>query len=206
MGLKQAIAALAEEFSEGILAAIRGASLEELHESTGGGAPRARAAAPSSEAAPTRQARKGKGGRLPRRSEEDIAAIVETIVTCVRNHPEGIGAEAIRKELKIDKKELGKPILSALESGQLRKEGEKRATVYFVGKKSSGAAAKPKVAKKTKVKAAPKAKAKKAKAAPKKAPKAKASSKKSGKKSTANGVAGHATAAPKAEPSAEATE
>ena len=207
-------------FSEGVLAAIRGASIEELLGKEGGGASYHSAPKdqPMSGPAPRKT---GKRGRLARRSDEDIQAMVEQIVACVAKHPDGIRSEDIRAALKIDKKELPKPITAALASGQLRKEGEKRATVYLVGKKSGGSAkAAPKRvggkkhAKKTpavKAKAAPKRSAAKkpakkkptvkAKAAPKAkaaAPK-KAKTKKPAADKTANGAAAPAAATTGAE-------
>jgi hypothetical protein len=222
--LRSRIQELSEQFTVGILVALRGASLEEISDASGTAfapTPRAaRAAAPAAEdaLAPTK-AKRGKGGRLARRSAEDIQKVAELIVACVGKHPEGIRAENLREELKIDKKEFTMPLTTALESGALRKEGEKRATVYFLaGRKGSGSSASTKTAKpakRAKRKAAskksakkassakPKAKAASKKSAPKKkaAPKHKASSK---NKASSNGVASHASTPEKSE-SAEAT-
>ena len=191
--LHSRIQELALEFGESILAVIRNASIEEL---TGGAgpAPRAPRAAAASSDGPKPAKKTGKGGRLARQSDEDIAAVVESIVECIGNHPEGIRAEELRAELGIEKKELPKPMASALESGLIRKEGEKRATCYFLGSKRGGAkkaAAKPakkaahKVSAKPAKKAAHKAKAKPTKKA---AHKAKASSKAPTKKAKSRKV------------------
>lgn len=141
MSLQKQIQELAVEFSNAVLKCFRGASIDEL---TNGGAV-------ASKKAP---AAKRSGGRLPRRSDEEIQTMVDAIVACVSKHPEGIRAEELRTELKVDKKELMKPVIAALESGVLRKEGEKRATTYFVGKKSAAKTEKPKAEKKASTKKA----------------------------------------------------
>ena len=173
--LQSRIQDLSNEFATGVFNLLRGVSLDEL---TGmAGAPskhRLRAGAGDTieiddeEEVAAKPAKKtGKGGRLARRSEEDINKVVEEILAVVGDHPEGINAETLREELGIDKKELGKPMLVALENGQLRKEGQKRATVYFLGKGSKKASTK-----KTAVKASSKTKTKAVKAKPKKSKKA----------------------------------
>ncbi len=104
--------------------------------------------------------RKGKGGRLPRRSQEDIESMANDIVAFVARKPDGFRAEAIRAALKIDKREWMRPLQAALDSKKLKKSGEKRATVYTVSNGASGGAtsggkAKKKAAKKTAKKAKP---------------------------------------------------
>jgi hypothetical protein len=140
----------------------------------------------------------GKKGRLPRRSEEDIAKGVERIVKLVNSKPNGLRAEQIKEALGLDVRELPRLLADALASKQVTKTGNKRATTYFgKGKK---AAAKP-AAKK----AAPKKKAAKKKAAPKTVSvkagvvKAKAKKKVAPKKKAAPAKAAEAT------PAAEAT-
>jgi hypothetical protein len=220
--LHSRIQAITADFCDALLVAIRGASIEELTGNAGPAQRSARAATHDDAPPASRPVKTGKGGRLARRSDEDIALVVQDILTCVAKHPEGIRAEELRSELGLAKNEIGKPIMAALASGALRKEGWKRATCYFVGKKGGGAKAstKPavkKAAKKPtkKVVAAPKKKAAtkaraKVKAAPKKKPavKAKAAPKKAkagGKKAadqTVNGAAAPSTPAASAEATA----
>lgn len=195
--LQSRIQALSAAFADSIIAALRETSISELTSAAGvGGGGRGKhvhSISENIEETPTPRAAKAKKtGRLARRSEEDIAKVVEEILVVVKKHPEGIRAEELREELGLDKKEMPKPMLVALANGSLRKEGEKRATVYYIGGKASKAAPKKKSAAK---KASPKAKAssKKAalkKAAPKKKPVAKAKPK--------------AKAAPKKKPAAKA--
>jgi hypothetical protein len=73
-----------------------------------------------------------RGGRLPRRSTGDIATLIERIIDLVKQHPNGLRAEEIRRELSLQAKELPRPLGEALESGRLGKSGQKRATTYFV--------------------------------------------------------------------------
>lgn len=194
--LQSRIQALSAAFADSIIAALRETSISELTSAAGvGGGGRGKHVHSSSEdieETPTKPRAAKKTGRLARRSEEDILKVVEEILVVVKKHPEGIRAEELREELGLDKKEMPKPMLVALANGSLRKEGEKRATVYYIGGKASKAAPKKKSAAK---KASPKAKAssKKAalkKAAPKKKPVAKAKPK--------------AKAAPKKKPAAKA--
>jgi hypothetical protein len=125
---------LVSVFTSNILEVIRGASVEELLAEApagGGRAPRApRAVArPAASAAPAPSSRR-RPGRLPRRSADDIAAVVDQIVELVKAHPEGLRAEQIREELSLQAKELPRPLAEAIEAGRLVKSGQKRATTY----------------------------------------------------------------------------
>jgi hypothetical protein len=139
--LRNRLSELASSFATSVLAAIRGASLDELvtdsSSANGRGAPRgaSRAAAPST-GSPRRR-----GGRLPRRSAGDIAGVIEQIVALLKSNPAGLRAEQIREELGLQAKELPRPLKEALDSGRLSKSGQKRATTYFA-KGSGGRAAK----------------------------------------------------------------
>ena len=175
--LQSKIAQLASDFASGILEIVRGSSFEELaavaHGRVAGSTPK--------------QARTG--GRLARRSEEDIAAVVDKIVKLLGSKPNGLRAEQIREELGLESKELPRPLADAMSSRKIRKSGNKRATTYFLaGKVVNKPAAKPKKAA-SKPKAAVKLKAKaksKAKSAKKTTTKAKAAP---AAAATANGAA-----------------
>jgi hypothetical protein len=136
-------------------------------------------------------------GRLPRRSLEEIQAVVADVVKLVAKHPDGLRSEIIRAELDLDVREVPRVLKEGVAMGALKSHGQKRATVYFAGKGSKTPKAKASSKKTPKAKAA-------SKKAPKKAAKknkAKAASKKTKAKvsKSANGAAGHAT------PAAEAT-
>ena len=137
MSLKNRIASLAEEFSAGVLAAIRSASLEEiLSEGSRGSAPRASAsAAPAGSAGPAKRGpgrpRGRKSGRLARRSPEQIAQVVESIVAALKKNKAGMRSEQLQKLLNLDKKEISGPLNEALEGKKITKKGQRRATTYF---------------------------------------------------------------------------
>lgn len=146
--LRSTIEGLASQFAANIIEALRGASIDELLNvaqggSTGGrrvGRPATSRVADTDSAAPAR-ARRGRGGRLGRRSQNDIAAMVESIVGLLGRSPEGLRAEQIREALGVEAKELPRPLADALASGRVTKSGQKRATTYFAG---SGGSASPK--------------------------------------------------------------
>jgi hypothetical protein len=143
MSLRQRLNELASSFASSVLNAIRGASVEELLTgSTGGSTGNGRRSSPRPvvDGLPARPARR-RGGRLPRRSADDIAQVVEQILGLLRQNPKGLRAEQIREKLSLQAKELPRPLKEALDLGRIGKSGQKRATTYFV--KGSGAASKP---------------------------------------------------------------
>ncbi|MBV9949160.1 MAG: hypothetical protein JOZ69_20090 [Myxococcales bacterium] len=124
---------LAASFANNVLAAIRGASLDELIAPNGQVRPNGRATAartaPAAAPAPGRAARSS--GRLPRRSPEDIAAVLGQVVSLVKKHKEGLRAEQIRAELGLQPKEMPRILKEGLERKALKSKGQKRATTYF---------------------------------------------------------------------------
>jgi hypothetical protein len=127
MSLRNAITDLAARFAADLLHTMRTMSLDELMAEVGGKGARAYVA--------TKVVR-GKGGRLPRRSAADIARVSNDIIGLLQKNPKGLRAEQIRASLKLDAKELPKPLSEALRAKKIGKKGQKRATTYFVaGKK-----------------------------------------------------------------------
>jgi hypothetical protein len=133
--LKASLESLAAEFANGVLAAIRGASLEEI---LGGAGPARRGPGRPRGSTTTRRAarvsapgRSARGGKRIRRSAKDIAGVANQIVALVAKHPKGLRGEHIRKELGIAKNHWLKPLGLALGSKKLRKTGQKRSTTYF---------------------------------------------------------------------------
>ena len=182
--LHDRIDALASDFAHQLLAALRGASLDEIISETsanhvrrgpgrpagsrnktqvrrGPGRPRAQVAGGGGEIPVPFIVKPGrrKGRRLARRSPADIAKMVERIVSVVKGSKKGINAEGIRAALKVDRSELPRPIAMALKSKTIRKTGQKRATTYFSG--GSQSTSSPKAAKKTTPRAKKARKAKK---------------------------------------------
>jgi hypothetical protein len=133
--LKSTIDSLAQTFAAGILQAIRSAPLDEiLGEGAGGRGgrkPGRPAKAASESPASTGGGKRARGGRLARRTADDIQAVVESIVQLVKKSKGGLRAEQIRAQLNLDKREIGRPIAEALAKKKLTKKGEKRATTYF---------------------------------------------------------------------------
>ena len=149
--LRSTIQGLASGFATSILEALRSASIDELVAVAGGshavpaapvkrgpGRPpksasaSAGAPAPAPKAAPA-AAKRGRGGRLGRRSAGDITAMIDSIVSALGKASGGLRAEQIRAALGVEAKELPRPLADALAAGRITKTGQKRATTYFAG-------------------------------------------------------------------------
>lgn len=133
--LRNTIEGLATQFATSILAALRSASIDDLADVAGSGARRGRPARAEGEnASPaTTPRRRGRGGRLGRRSAGDITRMVGSIVDLLAKSPSGLRAEQIREALGVEAKELPRPLSDAVSSGRITKSGQKRATTYFAG-------------------------------------------------------------------------
>jgi hypothetical protein len=135
MTLRSKLDTLAAHFADQVVATIRGASLQELLTTQEGPAGRRRGRPAGGGGQPNRlsvpKAKKGKGGRLARRSSEAIAAALGNVVTLVKKHKDGLRAEEIRANLGLQAKELPRVLREGLSSKSLTKKGHKRATVYF---------------------------------------------------------------------------
>jgi hypothetical protein len=143
--LKSSLQSLAASFAEDVVRAIQGASLQELLGEVAGGSartqPKSRGRSSVGAAVHTSvphvdgAAKASRGptrrGRLKRRSAEDIATTLGSIVSLLKQHSAGLRAEQIRKQLSMQAKELPRPLAEGLAAKALRKKGQKRATVYF---------------------------------------------------------------------------
>jgi hypothetical protein len=136
--LRAQLDSLASSFAESIVDAIRGASLQELLGAQGSAAkaPRGRRAGGGGQPDPilvpvTPKAKTGRGGRLARRSSEDIAAALGDVVALLKKSKDGLRAEEIRAALKMESKEMPRVLREGLSTKMLSKRGQKRATVYF---------------------------------------------------------------------------
>jgi hypothetical protein len=134
--LRSSIHALTQSFAANVLETIRSSSLEDiLGESSGakrgrGRPPRRGPGRPRGKRGPGRPSGPS-SSRLARRSTKDLATVANNIFALVKKHPKGLRGEQIRAELGIAKKEWMRPLGIALDSKQLWKKGEKRATTYF---------------------------------------------------------------------------
>lgn len=126
--LRSRLADLASSFTDSVIDAIRGTSLEELLSESG-----ARGKARQPEASPRAlpKVTRAAPGRLPRRSADDIASELDKIVALVQKNRDGLRAEQIRAELGMQAKELPRVLKEGLNSKRLRSKGQKRATTYF---------------------------------------------------------------------------
>jgi hypothetical protein len=146
--LNSRIQDLARTFVAQIVDAIRGASLGEFLSSEGrkGGDGRATRANRSKAVASEGAARKATAsdgvasaakamrasGRLPRRSEEEVAAVLGQVVELLRKNKDGMRAEEIRAKLGLQAKEMPRILKSGLSAPKvLTSKGQKRATTYF---------------------------------------------------------------------------
>src|ERR1700743_2400731 len=104
--LRSQLDALAANFANAIVDAIRGASLHELVGPQARGAQPVRASAgPAARAVPA-PAKTTRTGRLKRRSSEDISQVLDQVVALVKKNKDGLRAEQIRSELSLQAKEL----------------------------------------------------------------------------------------------------
>jgi hypothetical protein len=134
--LKNRFEHLAASFASEVLRAIQGTSLENLLDEVRNGArgttPGAGRPAFSSAPSPPSVPRDTRGGRLQRRSADDIARMLDRIVGLLKqNKRAGLRAEQIKSQLNMQAKELPRPLAEGLKARKLRKTGAKRATVYF---------------------------------------------------------------------------
>jgi hypothetical protein len=130
MTLRSQLDAIAADFARQVLSIVQGASLHEL--AGHGGTPQRRGdgggGQPDTLSAPKRR---GKGGRLPRRSAEEIAKSLDKIVLLVKTHKEGMRAEELRSKLGMEPKEMPRILKEGIARKKLTTKGQKRATTYF---------------------------------------------------------------------------
>jgi hypothetical protein len=126
--LQTQLTELAQSFADAVLDAVRAAPLQDL---LGGG----RAASngrrtPRSDGAASPRAQRS-SGRLRRRSAEDIAKALDQVVALVKKHSDGLRAEQIRDQLRLQPKEMPRILKEGLSKKVLKTKGQKRATTYF---------------------------------------------------------------------------
>src|SRR5215472_10915253 len=122
---------LAHDFASSVLEAVQSASLQDLLAQgtrTHGGRGLRSTSTPTV-AAPS--AGRSKGGRLKRRTPEDIAKSLGHVVMVVKRHKNGLRAEQIRQQLGLESKEMPRLLKEGLAKRMLTSKGQKRATTYF---------------------------------------------------------------------------
>jgi hypothetical protein len=137
--LRTQLDALAANFAQQIILAIQGASLQELiapsgreirngskeleaRIAVGGGSRHEPLSTPK---------RRGKNGRLARRSADEIEATLNKIVLLVKGQKAGMRAEEIRRKLGMEPKEMPRILKEGIATKKLTSKGQKRATTYF---------------------------------------------------------------------------
>ncbi len=132
--LRSTIENLASQFAGSIIEALRSASMNELLDVAGGTVRRGRPRAGAGDTvSSTPSPRRGRGGRLGRRTAADIGRMIESIVDALQKSSSGLRAEQIREALGVEAKELPRPLADAIMQGRITKSGQKRATTYFAG-------------------------------------------------------------------------
>ncbi len=140
--LRSNIQQLASTFASAVVAAIRGANLEDilsLAESPRPAAParrparvarKAKVAGAAPAAAPTAAPARKSKGRLRRRSQEEINKALAQVVAVVKSKKAGLRAEQIRAALKMEAKEMPRILKEGLAKKALKSRGQKRSTTY----------------------------------------------------------------------------
>jgi hypothetical protein len=70
-------------------------------------------------------------GRLRRRSDDEIGAVLNKIVLLVKTQKNGLRAEEIRAKLGLLPKEMPRILKQGVSTKKLSTKGQKRATTYF---------------------------------------------------------------------------
>jgi hypothetical protein len=130
--LRDALHDLAQRFASEVLAAIRSASIEDLHAAGGGTtAGNPRRSRPTA-TTPPRARDNAEAGRLGRRSPADIDRTLGLVVNALKaTRGKGLRSEQIQRALELDKRELPRVLRTGIATKKLRSKGQKRATVYF---------------------------------------------------------------------------
>jgi hypothetical protein len=102
MSIERRIAVLAERFARDVLAELKGTNLDDLVDALATAKPVRRAGAdrPAFRLEP----RRGAGGRLKRRSPEELQALLDRVVAELGN--DALRAEQIQAALGLERKEL----------------------------------------------------------------------------------------------------
>ena len=119
---------LAQSFADAVLDAVRGSPLQDL---LGGGRTASNGRSAPRPIGPSSARANRSSGRLPRRSAADITKALDQVVSLVKKHADGLRAEQIRDELRLQAKEMPRILKEGLSKRVLKSKGQKRATTYF---------------------------------------------------------------------------
>jgi hypothetical protein len=136
MDLRSTIDELAKTFAEGVLSAIREASVAEVLASKASDAsrslrrfPAADVGSPVSSTETTSPRTKSVAARTARPSGDPKAHAGEVLAELMK-HPEGLRSEQLQKALQLTKAQLVPVLGWALSEGRITKTGERRGTTY----------------------------------------------------------------------------
>lgn len=95
---------------------------------------RAKAAAPvaKKKVAPPKAKAKPMPDKRIRRSADDLSQAGDEVIKLLSANKNGLRVEEINKALGTSTKELMRPIQKLLNEGKIKKQGERRATTYYV--------------------------------------------------------------------------
>ena len=128
--IEKTIQARVQAFTEELSVLIRQAALQQISAAFGTGPiSNRRSAAAVSPKAP----KASKPGVRVRRSPEQLEAVSKAVLKFVSSK-DGVGVEQIAAAIQLPTKELFGPIKILLESKQISKKGDRRATTYFAKK------------------------------------------------------------------------
>jgi hypothetical protein len=151
-----------DAFVEEISGLVRKAAVEAVQEALQGSGSAPSSAAPrrgrkpgpkpGRKPGPRKATRKPASGKRIRRSAADLERMGAALLDQVRKNP-GSRMEEISAALGEDTKDLRRPVQMLVDAGQLRTQGQKRATQYYAGAGKPRATGKKRAAKKTRKKA-----------------------------------------------------
>jgi hypothetical protein len=126
---------LAETFADGVLDAVRSATVEEILSG------KRIARKPSLPPPPRRPARPSRAPARKPRSEQAAAgsgsgasndAVVATLLGVLAKEPNGVRSEELRAKLGVDRRVMATAIAYTLSTRQIRKTGSRRSTTYHL--------------------------------------------------------------------------
>ena len=132
MALKSRLESFAAKFADDLFAALRSASIHEI-EGSALRRPPGQEPDVAAHASDTKR-RRGSRARPSSRRGARVASTVDTVAKVLEEHPEGLRAEHIRQAVGGDARELRRQLRIGLETGAITKQGERRATVYSLGR------------------------------------------------------------------------
>ncbi len=129
------INSIIQNFVAELSAALTEASHAAINVALGGGAASAgngRRIRPNAGAHGIGVGPRGRGGKRTRRTEADVQAQLDKVVSFLKRSKEPTGADAITKALGLTTTELATPIKLGLSSKLLSKQGQRRGTKYSI--------------------------------------------------------------------------